>query len=119
MKSPIFLSSFGSRYASGLKLPLLPSPRGITCATLQGRSSTSNSVIRLAALRPVSNSRQPCSTPTPNGESRPMPVTTTRLIAEFPKLAPGKASGRRLIDVLHGVADGQNRLGCIVRDLDA
>src|SRR6185312_7969988 len=119
MKSPILRSSFGSRTASGLKVLPLPSPRGITFAILQARSSTSKWVIRRAALRPLRSSLQPCSTPTPNGESRPMPVTTTRLIAVFSECWAIMASGRSLVDVLDGVADGQDRLGRVVRNLNA
>src|SRR5262245_34774554 len=120
MKSPILRSSLGSRNASGLKVPSLPSPRGITWAILHGRSSTSNSVILRAALLPERRFFHPCSTPTPNGESRPMPVTTTRLIAgSRVPIGWEKASGGSLVDVLHGIADRENCLGRIIRDLDA
>ncbi len=37
MKSPILRSSFGSRTASGLNVPLLPSPRGIDVGDLAGK----------------------------------------------------------------------------------
>jgi hypothetical protein len=49
-----------------------------------------------------------------------MPVTTTRLIATpFAtwRYRTGK-SGRGLVDIFHGVADGQDRLGSIVGNFD-
>src|SRR5262245_54825663 len=120
MKSAILRSSLGSRNASGLKVPSLPSPRGMTCAILQGRSSTSNVVIRRAALLPDRMFFHPCDTPTPKGEINPMPVTTTRLIAgSRVSKECGEASGGSLVDVLHGVADRENRLGSVIWNFDA
>ena len=67
------------------------------------------------------------STPQPSGVTMPMPVTTTRLmtassnpdrarlISATPKSAGQAAFFSRKAD---GVADGQDRLGRIVRDLD-
>src|SRR5690606_5839556 len=108
---------------SGSNAPSLPS-RGMTWAILQARSSTSKVSTRRAALRPARICFHVCSAPTPNGESRPMPVTTTRLIACMPEPlnvegSDGARSGRGLVDVLDGVADGQDRLGGVIGDLDA
>src|SRR5690606_3573696 len=76
-----------------------------------------------AALRPARSCFQAWSTPTPNGDRSPMPVTTTRLIATALDLLAGStardASGRGLLDELDRVADGQDRLGGIVGNLDA
>src|SRR5690606_18626429 len=96
-----------------------PPSRGMTWAILLGRSSTSNVSTRRAALLPASSCFHVCSAPTPNGESSPMPVTTTRLIACTPVSRSAEKSGRRLVDVLDGVADRQDRLGRVVGDLDA
>src|SRR5690606_7045423 len=78
------------------------------------------SVIRRQALRPESSSRQPCSAPTPKGETRPMPVTTTRLTTALPDVTvTAGRSGRSLVDILYGVANGQDGLGRVVGNLDA
>src|SRR5690606_36897537 len=93
----------------------------MTWAILQARSSTSKVSTRRAALFPARISFQMCSGPTPKGESRPTPVTTTRLIADIrsvPQRRRGK-SARSLVDELDGVADGQDGLGGVVRNLDA
>src|SRR5688572_10155257 len=75
--------------------------------------------MRVQALRPLRSSRQLCSTPTPRGETRPMPVTTTRRIAGVLGLPETPlCSGRSLVDVLHRVADGQDGFGGVVGDLD-
>src|SRR5690606_8669132 len=122
MKSPTLRCSRGSRKASGSNAPS-PS-RGIGLAILQGRSSTSNCSIRRAPLLPDSNCRQLCSAPRPSGERSPIPVTTTRLMSWI--VSPfwprerqaGLASGRRLFDVLHRVAYGEDRLGGVIGNLD-
>src|SRR5690606_21708664 len=93
----------------------------MTQAMRAGRSSVSKVSTLRPALRPESNCFQPCSTPTPKGETSPMPVMTTRRmsIPARPELRRGRASGGRLVDVLDGVADRQDGLGRIVGDLDA
>src|SRR5690606_6907862 len=125
MKSETLRCSFGSRKSSGLKAASPPS-RGTLAAILQGRSSVSKLAMRLTALRPASSCRHVCSAPTPNGDNRPMPVTTTRLIptssdagAGRPRAVAFSRSGSRLVDVLDGVTDGQDRLRRVVRDLNA
>src|SRR5690606_15653239 len=105
---------------SGSKAFSEPS-RGMTWAILQARSSTSNVSTRRAALLPASIWFQACSAPTPNGESKPTPVTTTRLIANALVwfVRRRRRSGRSLVDILDCVADRQDGLGGVVRDLDA
>src|SRR5438045_5296649 len=50
-------------------------------ATRQARSDASNSVIARVPLQPRLTCCQKRSRPTPNGETTPMPVTTTRIDA--------------------------------------
>src|SRR5258707_12021655 len=62
--------------------------------------------------------RQLVSTPSPNGVTIPMPVTTTRLIVRLP--CRGRRSGLGVaLDEADGVADGLDLLGGVVGNLDA
>src|ERR1700754_3669376 len=78
MKSSIFFWSLGVTYSSGLKLPDAMSPRGTWPAIFAGRSETSKDWIDLMPDSPLTSFFHTCSTPTPNGETMPIPVTTTR-----------------------------------------
>src|SRR5262245_61743412 len=80
-------------------------------------------------LLPSLRARQFSAVPTPSGETKPTPVSTTRrrsgklkrrvgsrgrsVAAERSVLVPGV-----LLDVLDGVLDGADLLGVLVRDLD-
>src|SRR6202035_885656 len=76
--------SFGSIHWSGLNVPPVPSPRGITQAIRLVRSETSKVSIFLAPLSLLRMRFQVGSTPQPSGETMPRPVTTTRLIYSTP-----------------------------------
>src|ERR1700688_4026512 len=84
MKSSTLRWSLGSIHWSGLKVPLLPSPRGTTQAIRLVRSDTSNVSIFLAPLSLLRMRFQVGSTPQPSGDTMPRPVTTTRLISSTP-----------------------------------
>src|ERR1700756_479812 len=138
MKSSTLRWSFGSIHWSGLKVPLLPSPRGTRQAILHGRSETSKLTIFLAPLSPLRMRFQVGSTPHARGDTMPRPVTTTRLISSTPARewrvhntkpanrghgSSGLASRAEasalcvLFKKFRGVADGQNCLGGVVGDL--
>src|SRR6202171_6383686 len=136
MKSSTLRWSFGSIHWSGLKVPSLPSPRGITQAIRLERSATSKVSIFLAPLWPLRIRVQVASTPQPRGVTMPSPVTTTRLISKTParNWAPitrnrgtvrprpvrlswvprGASAFRVLFEKLGRVADGQHRLCGVV-----
>src|SRR6201999_3446311 len=63
--------------------------------------------------------RQLVSTPSPNGVTIPMPVTTTRLIVRLPCRRRRRSGLGVALDEADGVADGLDLLGGVVRDLDA
>src|SRR6266481_2776927 len=139
MKSSTLRWSFGSIHWSGLKLPSPPSPRGITQAIRLVRSETSNVSIFLAPLSLLRMRFQVGSTPHPSGDTMPRPVTTTRLISSTParfsrpttrnrwtvrprpvRLRQYRAQAsalRVLLEKFYGVADGQDGLRRIVRNL--
>src|SRR6202521_830532 len=138
MKSSTLRWSFGSIHWSGLNVPPLPSPRGITQAIRLVRSDTSNVSIFLAPLSLLRMRFQVGSTPQPSGDTMPRPVTTTRLISSTPahdsrpttrnrwtvqprpvQLRQHRAGASAfcvLFEKLCGVADGQNRLRGIIRN---
>src|ERR1700722_5325436 len=138
MKSSTLRWSFGSIHWSGLKVPPVPSPRGITQAIRLVRSETSNVSIFLAPLSLLRIRFQVGSTPQPSGDTMPRPVTTTRLISSTPArdsrprpeaggpldhgpsgfVGATRASAFRvLLEKFCGVADGQNGLRGIVGNL--
>src|SRR5438874_8923207 len=141
MKSSTLRCSFGSIHWSGLKVPSLPSPRGITQAIRLARSATSNVSIFLAPLLPSMIRAHVVSTPQPSGVTMPSPVTTTRLMSKTPArnqrpktrnrgtvrqrpvrlclYPPGTSAFRVLLEKLRGVADSQNRLCGVVGNLAA
>src|ERR1700736_5562991 len=136
MKSSTLRWSFGSIHWSGLNVPPLPSPRGITQATRLVRSETSNVSIFLAPLSLLRMRFQVDSTPQPSGDTMPRPVTTTPLISSTPphdsrlttrnrwtvyprpvrfcQYRAGASALRVLFKEFRGVADGQNRLRGVV-----
>src|SRR4051794_28987452 len=69
----------------------------------------SNFVIGAAPGVPASSAVQVDSTSVPTGVTSPRPVTTTRRAKLLPDL---------LVEVIHGVADGAQLLGVLVRDVD-
>src|SRR5712664_404394 len=141
MKSSTLRWSFGSIHWSGLNVPSVPSPRGITQAIRLVRSETSNVSILLAPLSLLRMRFHVASTPQPSGDTMPRPVTTTRLICSTPakNLPPttrnrwavqprpgrlrrhraGASAFRVLFQKFCGIADGQDRLGGIVGDFTA
>src|SRR4051794_1495850 len=80
MKWSTLRCSFDSIQWSALKVPAVPSPRGITQATLAEMSETSKWSTFFAPLWPARRRFQVSSTPQASGETMPIPVTTTRLI---------------------------------------
>src|ERR1700680_466148 len=136
MKSSTLRWSFGSIHWSGLKVPLLPSPRGTTQAIRLVRSETSNVSIFLAPLSLLRMRLQVVSTPQPSGDTMPRPVTTTRLISTTPthhsrpktrnrwtvrprpvrfhQHRAGASAFRVLFKKFCGVANGQNRLRGVI-----
>src|SRR2546423_9145437 len=139
MKSSTLRWSFGSIHWSGLKVPSVLSPRGITQAIRLVRSETSKVSIFLAPLSLLRMRLQVVSTPQPSGDTMPRPVTTTRLISTTPthdsrpitrnrwtvrprpvrfRQHRARASAFRvLFKKFCRVADGQNRLRGVVRNL--
>src|SRR3569623_1290264 len=124
MKSSIFFWSLGVTYSSGLKLPEEISPRGTWPASFAGRSETSKDWIELIPDSPLISRFHTWSTPTPSGETMPIPVTTTRRMVTCPQLdnvrrcEPINSSGLRL-DEVDGVFHRENLLSGVVGDLAA
>src|SRR3984885_4953721 len=136
MKSSTLRWSFGSIHWSGLKVPPVPSPRGITQAMRLVRSETSKVSIFLAPLSLLRMRFQVGSTPQPSGETMPRPVTTTRLISSTPaqhsrpttrsrwtarprpvrlrQHRAGTSAFRVLFEKFRSVTDGQNRLRRVI-----
>src|SRR6185369_6563063 len=101
-----------------LKWPLALSPNGTSPAILVARSDVSKAWIDRMPDSAAIRRRQLVSTPSPNGVTIPMPVTTTRLIVGLP--TRGKRSGLGVgLDEADSVADGLDLLGGIVGNLDA
>ena len=85
IKSSIFRCSFGDMYASALKVPSVPSPKGTSHAYFVTTSLALNFVIGPAPDCPSNSRSQVVSTPSARGDTIPSPVTTTRriLISNF------------------------------------
>ena len=77
MKTSIFLTSFLSTNCSGSK------PR-ISAAICAAKFATSNFVTRPTPLVPASSAFQVAPVPMPTGDTKPMPVMTTRLSTGTP-----------------------------------
>ena len=84
MKSSTLRRSLGSIQSSGLKLPSLPSPNGISQAYLVTTSFGSKRVIGPAPDCPSRSRVQVSSTPEASGVTIPSPVTTTLRMALLP-----------------------------------
>src|SRR5438270_8191786 len=95
----------------------------------QGYSVVSKRVIGPMPLFPARRACQFSAVPTPTGDTRPTPVTATRLGSVF---KTGSSMVRRsagaedlvlvpgvVLDVVHGLADVADLLGLFVGDLDA
>jgi len=76
MKESLFLTSFFSIHSSGWN-PFTSAAIRVTKAVVSKR------VIGPTPLSPASSARQVDSVPTPSGETRPTPVTTTRRRGEL------------------------------------
>src|SRR5436309_5521580 len=120
MKSSTLRCSFRSIHESAWKVPSDPSPRGIIPAILHGRSETSNVSTRPKPFSPAISRRQFVSTPQPSGDTMPSPVTTTLRIGPVLKTRGRRRASRSrgLFQELHRIADGDDRLGGIIRDFD-
>src|SRR5690606_37972953 len=69
--------------------------------------------------RPAMAPSHSASTPTPSGETAPIPVTTTRMRWGVIGGGPGKAASELAVDHVDGLADGVDVLRLFVGDLDA
>src|SRR5436309_5424952 len=128
MKTSIFLTSFFSRNRSGSKPFTSPAIRVENC-------DASNFVMADTPLWPAHSACQFTSVPIPSDDTRPMPVTTTRLFgilfsssepAEGSRPRADPCAGRGLflrlgvrLDVLDGFLHARDLLGVLVGDLDA
>src|SRR5438874_6266789 len=142
MNSSMRRWSFDGTQSSALNSPEDLSPRGTCAATREGRSETSKDWIARIPDSPAISRPQTRSSPMPSGVTRPMPVTTTRLIlhqlprcqppwgadggpAVLPSRSPGRlanlGSARSAVslDKIDRILDGDDLLGRIVRDLAA
>jgi hypothetical protein len=77
MKTSIFLTSFFSRNCSGSNCLTSPAMRAEYC-------DASKWVIGPMPLRPAQSASQFGPVPIPSGDTRPTPVTTTRLLKRPP-----------------------------------
>src|SRR4029453_8203842 len=107
MKTSTFLTSFFSRYCSGSKPLTSPAMRA-------ANNAASKWVMGPMPERPARSAVQLASVPMPTDESRPTPVTTTRLFTPPPLLLLGVR-----LDVLDGFLHARDLLGVLVRNLDA
>src|SRR2546426_20671 len=117
MKTSIFLTSFFSMNRSGSKPLTSPAMR-------VANSDASNLVIVPMPLRAAQSASQFASVPIPSDDTRPMPVTTTRLFTML-VFCPGSVPERRLllgfrvrVDVLDCFLDSGDLLGILVGNLD-
>src|SRR6478672_1596872 len=110
MKTSIFLTSFLFRNASGSNPLTSPAMR-------EENSAASKCVIGPMPLRPAHSASQLAAVPMPSGDTRPTPVTTTRLLTGPPCDSSLFLAVR--LDVLDRFLDAGNLLRVLVRDLDA
>src|SRR4029453_17039793 len=106
MKTSIFLTSFLSTNWSGSKSLTSPAIRAENC-------DASNRVIGPIPLCPAQSASQFAPVPMPSGDTRPTPVTTTRLLNCPPLLL--FAVG---FDVFDRFLHARDLLGVLVRNLD-
>src|SRR6476659_5211635 len=106
MKTSIFLTSFLSTNCNGSKPFTSPAIRAENW-------EASNRVIGPIPLRPAQSASQFASVPIASGDTRPTPVTTTRLLNPPPALLL-LAVG---FDVLDRFLHARDLLGVLIRDL--
>src|ERR1700680_254777 len=120
MKTSIFLTSFFSTNCRGLNPFTSPAMR-------VANWEASNLVIVPTPQLPAQSAAQLASVPIPSDDTRPMPVTTTRLFTIPPvRSCPcGHAAAGGLLlglgvrlDVLDRLFDPRDLLGILVGDLD-
>src|SRR5215831_3255610 len=101
MKRAIFFSSFFSIHSSGSKFFTSPAMR-------QSKALASNAVTGPMPLLPTRRLLQTSSVPMPHPQTKPTPVTTTRLLKENILLFEGGAARGLLgcLTVLLDVLDG-------------
>src|SRR6476620_10919849 len=100
MKTSIFLTSFLSTNCNGSNPFTSPAIRAEWCVA-------SNRVIGPMPLWPAQSASQFASVPMPTGDTRPTPVTTTRLLNPPPERQPSRAA-------LHDVVPAAPK-GCAAR----
>src|SRR3954453_19442544 len=110
MKTSIFLTSFLFTNLSGSNPLTSPAMR-------HENSAASKWEIGPMPLRPAHNASQFAAVPMPRGDTRPTPVTTTRLLTGPPCDSSLLLAVR--FDVLDRFLDAGNLLRVLVRDLDA
>src|SRR5262245_56129151 len=115
MKRSIFFSSFFSMNCSGSKPLTSPAKR-------VANADASNRVMGPMPLTPPQRASQLAWIPMPTGDTRPRPVTTTRLLNIPPSLRPSWATPSLLLgvrlDVVDRLLDARDLLGVLVRNLD-
>ena len=84
MKRSIFFWSLMGIHSLMSSLPSALVPTGTWPAILQARSLVSKDWMAARPDSELIRRRQTCSTPSPRGQAIPMPVTTTRRIADDP-----------------------------------
>src|SRR4051795_6251553 len=117
MKRSIFFWSLTGTHSLTSSPPVALVPAGTCPATWQGMSEASNAVMGPMPDSLSIRRRQTCSTPTPRGQAIPMPVTTTRRIAQDPPSGP--SGGLLLLDVFDGVLHRADLLGGVLGNLHA
>src|SRR3954454_9623498 len=109
MKTSIFLTSFLLTKASGSNAFTSPAMR-------DENSAASKWVIGPMPLRPAHSASQLAAVPMPRGDTRPTPVTTTRLLTGPPCDSSLLLAVR--FDVLDRFLDARDLLRVLVRNLD-
>src|SRR5687768_4283276 len=116
MKMSIFFSSFFSIHWSGSKFLTSPAKR-------VENADASKRVMGPMPVTPPQRASQFASVPIPTGETRPMPVTTTRLLKIPPCPCPRREAPLLLLgvrlDVFHRLLDARDLLGVLVGNLDS
>ena len=112
MKASIFLTSFFGMNRSGSKFFTSPAMRA-------ENFDASNLVIGPIPLRPAHSASQFASVPIPNDDTRPTPVTTTRLFTQPSKLPSALLLGLGVrLDVPDRLFHAGNFLGILIRNLE-
>src|SRR5687768_2857576 len=114
MKMSIFFSSFFSMNCRGSKFLTSPAKR-------VEKADASNRVMGPMPLTPPQRASQFDWVPIPTGETRPMPVTTTRLLKIPPSLLRPRVPLLLLgvcLDVLDCLLDARDLFRVLIRDFD-